>query len=531
MENQHRPTSRIPPTARSLWLAWLALLMGCTSLPPRPEVAQSWALTDVAATPLAQLAARSLPKDGSPSGFRLMPEAATALSARLALASQATRSIDLQYYILEDDPVGLRLLSELRAAARRGVRVRLLVDDLYAGNKYPLFDALVAEPNFEIRLFNPLPAQGDSLAARLLLSLWDLRRINHRMHNKLFVADNSWAILGGRNIATEYFMHNAMANFIDIDVLAGGQVVEDLSSSFDRYWNSADAHPIDSLARDRRTTRVGAVQFADQALAGALQRPTPERPADVLGQGAIGPQIATGQVQLIGGSAEVLVDPPEKIRIKDSAERFANSVTQKTMQALGGAQEQVVLISPYFIPGERGLQLIRDNAARGVKTIVFTNSLEATDETLVFSSYSRYRLQLLRAGVRLYELGAKLSGRSSELGDFKTTFGRLHAKVAIIDQRLLFLGSMNLDSRSARQNTEVGLIIDSPELTRTISRLSTVRLSGAFEVRVSEQQDKLEWVSRTADDEETIQHDEPGADLLLSLKNWLLTQFISEEQL
>ncbi|MFZ4285153.1 phospholipase D-like domain-containing protein [Variovorax sp. HJSM1_2] len=513
-------------------LLCLQTLSGCASLPPPPSLRPSHAIAEVAQSPLAQLAARSLPADGSVSGFRLMPEAATALNARLKLAAEAKHSIDAQYYILEDDPVGLLFLASLRAAAQRGVRVRLLVDDLYAGSKYPLYAALAAEPKLEIRLFNPLPAQGESLVSRLLLSLWELRRINHRMHNKLFVVDNSWAVLGGRNIAAEYFMQNAMANFIDIDLLACGQVVGELSSSFDRYWNSPDARPIASLTgtepAGRMATNTG---WLDQSLAAALPAPEAERAVDLLGESPVATQMETGRAALIGGTARVLVDPPEKIRQADPDARFASSVTQQTLQALGMAQQQVILISPYFVPGERGLQLIRDNAARGVKTIVFTNSLEATDETLVYAGYARYRWRLLRAGVRLYELGARLSGRNHELGDFKQSLGRLHAKVAIIDDRQLFLGSMNLDSRSARLNTEVGLIIESQALARTIARLSSVRLAGAYEVRVAAGDNGLEWVSRAADQSEAVRLDEPGADWLLSLKNWFLSQLISEEQL
>ncbi len=510
----------------SLWV-----LTSCAILPAPPRLALSQAYTDVAGTKLAQLANASLPTDGSTSGFRLMPEATTALSARMALASTAERSIDAQYYIVEDDPVGLLFLSSLRAAARRGVRVRLLIDDLYAGSKYPIYAALAKEPNFEIRLFNPLPAQGSDLSRRLLFSLWEFGRINHRMHNKLFVADNSWAILGGRNIASEYFMQSATANFIDIDVLATGQVVAELSSTFDQYWNSADARPIESLVTAASDDLAAPLSLTDTKVVEALLFPALERDTDFLGQGRIAEQIESGKVVLIGGSAEVLVDPPEKIWMSSSSERYAASVTRKTIAALGEAKEEVVLISPYFIPGELGLKMIEGNTARGVRTVIFTNSLEATDETLAFTGYARYRRALLRAGVRLYELGAQLSGRNPEYGDFKLSVGRLHAKAAIIDRRKLFLGSMNMDRRSARQNTEVGILIDSPELTHSFSRLSAVRQTGAFEVRISGQDDALEWVSHTSDDVESIRRDEPGSDLLLWFKNWLLMRLVSEEDL
>ena len=222
---------------------WLA---GCVSLPPpvpRPAVT---AITDVENTELGQLAAKGTPGGStSLSGFRLLPEAAFAFDARISLARHAEKSLDVQYYLIQKDDVGLLFLRELREAAARGVRVRLLVDDLYTAGEDEMFSTLAAFPNVEVRLFNPMPSRAGSLSTRLLMSLTDFGRINHRMHNKLLVADNSFAVSGGRNIANEYFMRSTAANFIDMDVLSSGPIVRQMSEGFDRYWNSEHVRPID----------------------------------------------------------------------------------------------------------------------------------------------------------------------------------------------------------------------------------------------------------------------------------------------
>src|SRR5437764_14423868 len=223
---------------RALVPLLFALLAGCASLPERTPAPPTVALADVADTRLGRVAAAATPAASRDlSGFRLLPEGETAFNARIALARRAERSLDVQYYLIRDDDVGLQFLRELRDAAARGVRVRLLVDDLYTAGEDELFAGLAAHPNVEVRVFNPLPARAGSFGTRLLFSLHEFGRINHRMHNKLFVADNTFAVSGGRNIANEYFMRSAAANFIDLDVLSSGPVVRELSAVFDSHWN------------------------------------------------------------------------------------------------------------------------------------------------------------------------------------------------------------------------------------------------------------------------------------------------------
>jgi len=241
------------------WLvALIVLAAGCATLPePRPHPAQH-ALQDVADTPLAGIARAAAPSPELPgsSGFRLLFAGESAFNVRIALARRATRSLDVQYYVVAGDETGRGLLRELSDAAQRGVRVRLLVDDLHAAADDELLSGLAAFPSVQVRLLNPLPVRVGSLGMRLLLSLHDFSRINHRMHNKLFIADNTFAVSGGRNVADEYFMNNAEANFVDLDVLASGPVVRELSAVFDRFWNSDRVFPIEELLA--RSVHAGA---------------------------------------------------------------------------------------------------------------------------------------------------------------------------------------------------------------------------------------------------------------------------------
>ncbi|HEY2979347.1 MAG TPA: phospholipase D-like domain-containing protein, partial [Burkholderiaceae bacterium] len=233
----------------ALVLAAWGLLSGCAALPGDVQRTSSEAMADVASTPLAQLAASSTPDDKRHlSGLRLMPNGPEALATRIALARRAQKSLDVQYYVVAPDQSGWQFLRELRDAAQRGVRVRLLIDDLHVGDQDDLLLGLAARDNVQVRLFNPLPVRGGAVQTRLLLSLHQFERVNRRMHNKLLVADNSIAVTGGRNIANEYFMRSESANFIDMDVLSVGPVVRGLSDVFDRYWNSEHVYPIESLA-------------------------------------------------------------------------------------------------------------------------------------------------------------------------------------------------------------------------------------------------------------------------------------------
>jgi len=518
--------------ALRLGVLLLALLLGgCFTLPPRGPLPASPALQNPGVSPLAALGARpALERDPLRSGFRLMPEGSTAFNARIALIRQARVSIDAQYYIMQSDAVGARFLLELLEAARRGVRVRLLVDGLYVAGKDELLALLAVQPNFEVRVFNPLPVQHGPLAWRLVLSAGELSRINRRMHNKLFVVDNSVAVMGGRNMADEYFMQSGTANFIDMDVLVTGPLIRALSSSFDSYWESRQVWSMRQLMAAPYEDAESQRARLEELLHGALPGMLTEREHDVLGQGPVTGELAVGRLTQTWAEAHVHADAPEKITRRDAASSFADSVTEHAIDDIASAHEQVILVSPYFVPGDRGMEVLQALAARGVETRIVTNALDATDESLVHAGYARYRMSLLRLRAQVYELGGRLAARQRHLGDFGTSFGRLHAKLALLDHRRLLLGSMNMDARSANVNTEIGVAIDSSVLAAQVELLAPVRALDAYELRLAED-GGIVWVEHRLDGSEQATREEPGASWLGSVKDFLLRPFVPEGSL
>ncbi len=519
-----------PPVRRLFGALALAALSGCAVLPPMPARVPTVALDDTDATELGRLARASLSgTHGDESGFRLLPTGDYAFDARITLARRAERTLDVQYYLIQQDTVGKRFLRELRDAALRGVRVRILIDDLYTGGEEAMLAGLGAYPNVEIRLFNPLPVRGSSLAERLFFSLPDFGRINHRMHNKLFVADNRFAVSGGRNIADEYFMRNRAANFIDMDVLSAGPVVRQLSAVFDRYWASDYAYPLTAVIAPPADAAAARQRF-DALVRDAT--PDPELLlTDPLGGVSIDAYLDAGRVPLAPATARVFADAPEKVRL-DGPSPSATTVTRSVLAVFEQARSEVIIASPYFIPGPVGMAAMKDAIDHHVRIAVFTNSLGATDEPLVHWRYARYRRDMLKLGVEVYELSPDLARASGHFGDFGRSFGRLHAKVAVIDRRRLFVGSMNLDPRSAWSNTESGLLIDSPGLAEGIYTLvGRDRLTSVYRLRLDADGERVEWVTTDAQGHEKVLTDEPHGSWLLDLKLWLLSTFASEEML
>ncbi|KQP20061.1 phospholipase D family protein [Pseudorhodoferax sp. Leaf267] len=519
---------------RSLLVAYAAvfmagLLAGCASLAPREPPASTHALADVAGTALARVAASSTPADvGGKSGFRMLPEGPFSLDARIALARRAEKSLDVQYYQLQSDSVGFRLLRELRDAARRGVRVRLIVDDFYTAGQDELFSTLAAFSNVEVRLFNPLPAREGSLVGRFLASLHEFSRINHRMHNKLFVADNSFSVSGGRNIGDEYFMQGGAANFIDADVMAAGPVVREQSAAFDLYWNSEHVWPVAQVARPALAPEQARRRFDE--IVGAPLPDIDVRERDVLGHTPVREQLARGRLDLMFAHARVLVDDPSKITRSDRDARLQGSVSLRVLDLMDSARSKVLIISPYFIPGKLGMARLARSAANGVKLTVYTNSLSSTDEPLVYLGYARYRDDLLRLGFDLYEVAPQLGNRT-QLGVFGSSISRLHAKISVIDEDRIFVGSMNLDSRSARINTEIGLVVESPEIVREFMRMIPADgFKSAYRLRLSDA-GRVEWLERTDDGGVIVHKTNPGTTWMAEIRNWLSSLFVGEDQL
>jgi putative cardiolipin synthase len=510
------------------------LLGGCASLPPqqRPAVA-SEAIVRSDTTTLGRIAG-NFPRAADQSGFRLMPLGQFSLDTRVQLARRAEVSIDAQYYHWEDDETGRWLLRALRDAAARGVRVRLLLDDFYTHDgKQQLFVAFAAHPNVEVRLFNPfccLREQGQ--AARYLASAGDWKRVNHRMHNKLFIADGAMAVIGGRNVANEYFRRSSQSsNFIDLDAFAVGFVVEPLQGLFDRYWNADAVYPLDAVARSTMTAPALRAWFEQRT--GPEQTPPPEPlpPSDVLGYGPLADDLDDGRLGLVLAEAYVFADHPDKpFDGEAGGELQDTSVTFNVFEALRKAQREVVISSPYLVPGATGMALLGELRARDVRVVAMTNSLGATDEPLVHIGYSRYREPMLRLGVDLYEISAARTQRNRRQNLFGASLGRLHAKLAVVDRQTIFVGSMNLDPRSATINAELGAVIHSAQLARELVRVIDIdRLESAYRLRLGAN-GFCQWLG-TDGEQELVLSDEPDATWWLRLKPWLLRPFVPESLL
>jgi cardiolipin synthase C len=518
------------------WLACVLFLGGCTSLPkldPPPPTSQALPLSTQ--TPLGRLAVASMqelsvtpeptrgsgtsadttsaPKmpDGSTqklSGFRLLPLGTHSLDARLQLVQRAQTSLDLQYYHFADDSTGRALLRALRDAAARGVRVRVLIDDLYTGGADAMWLGFAAHAGVEVRLFNPFTAaRGSGATGRFVAAPWDWGRINHRMHNKLFIADGAWALFGGRNIADIYYLKLEADNFIDLDVLAAGALLPTMQADFDRYWNAPTAYPLAAIVKaatgphsDASARRLAFDALTAPARA-ELAMPAELAPKDVLGQPPVGRQLDEPFIALVPGRAQVLSDHPEKpFQGAPGGELMNSSVTFGVYQAMMQAQSEVLASSPYFVPGREGLALIAGLRERGVAVRVLTNSLASTDEPLVHLAYARYRAALLGSGVQLFELSQQRVKDNMRMFLFGASLGRLHSKTVVVDERVTFLGSMNLDPRSATLNTEFGALIDSPALARQVKTLIDIdRLHSAYALRLAPDGGCCEWVIPDSD--------------------------------
>ena len=417
----------------------------------------------------------------------------------MLLARAAERSLDVQYYIWHADTSGGLLAHELCQAAERGVRVRLLLDDNNTRGADEAIAALDAHPNIEVRLFNPYANRGFRLGELAT----DFARLNRRMHNKSFTADNQAAIVGGRNVGDEYFGADSPVEFADLDVLAVGAVVPEVSAAFDAYWNSESAYPaaslIDQAGQLRPLERIEEQPGAARYLQAVRATPLVQ-------------MLLSGSLPLEWAAARVVQDDPAKVL--RPPEKTELHLLPRLEKAMGKPLRELDLVSPYFVPTKDGAAALTALAESGVRVRVLTNSLAATDVSPVHAGYAKYREELLRAGVRLFELKpnvedvkTKDKGRGAGNSD-----ASLHAKTFGVDRSRIFVGSFNFDPRSARLNTEMGIVVESQTLASRLSEaLDRDMANVAYEVRLSSD-GSLEWVERD------VRHtSEPGAGVLKRL--------------
>lgn len=442
----------------------VALLTGCATPPGEIDRPTSQAFLDTEDTQLGRSVRDKVRLHPDRSGFLLLRNGLDAFAARVVLAEAAQRSIDAQYYLLNDDRIGALFIDSLVKAADRGVRVRLLVDDMDLAGRTLGAAVLDSHPNVEVRLFNPFH-RGVSRTVQLFTRFGSVTR---RMHNKSFTVDNQLAILGGRNIGDQYFDTDPEVGFTDLDVLMIGSVVKEVSESFDRYWNSELAYPAMALLgrepnADEFRQKYGRLRAVlDEEVDGAYLK--------ALHDSELAHRIRDDKVTFEWGPAHVVFDVPDKLLTPRSEKRY--HLAPKLKPYFEGVRNELVIVSPYFVPGRAGTAFLTDLAQRGVQVRVITNSLSSTDVPIVHAGYAKYRRALLGAGVELFEFKSEVTGErgSGGSGFAGASSASLHSKAFLFDRRHFFIGSMNLDPRSAHENTEIGVIFTSPTLGEQVSR-------------------------------------------------------------
>ena len=484
---------------RSIFLAWIVLavlpmltvITSCSSINLTQEYPASYAINDTAQTALGKKSLSfSAKHDNAESGFYPSSDGIESLAIRLALAEMAEKSIDLQYYLIKNDSVGKLFVASLVKAADRGVRVRLLLDDIFTKGYDVGMLALNSHPNIEIRLFNPF-AYRSLRSANLLNGL----QLNRRMHNKTFTVDNQFSIVGGRNIAAEYFGAREDLNFSDADLLVVGPAVTDVSVMFDQYWNSKPSVPVTAVVNTKNIDsnmkldefRVRITDKFNQANSSVYGR------ALVSDAGALTERLAE---KLIWSSEYQLVYySPDKALRREAKD--ADSIVTPLVEVLEKAENSLLIVSPYFVPLKSGVMAIQALQDRGVDVTVVTNSLASNNHTLVHAGYAPYRKSVLKTGAKIYEAKNDATLQELErlgLGDSGAT---LHTKMFVVDRNIVFVGSFNFDPRSVNLNTESGLIIKSKALAGiALSGLQESLNENTWEVVLDSHGD-LQWVDRS----------------------------------
>lgn len=475
-------------------------------------------MTHTADTSLGQDVARWLEAHDGLSGFYPLSQGRDALGVRLQLAERAEKSIDLQYFLIKNDIAGAALLKSLLKAADRGVRIRLLLDDIFTKAPDRSLMLLDQHENVEVRVFNPISRSG----------IWGLnfltsfKQANRRMHNKSFTVDNQASVVGGRNIADEYFQLKADELFEDFEVLAVGPIAQEISRSFDRYWNHSHAVPVAHFISNKKnedlvTVRAEVTEQLQQNYDTVYQQTM---------ESHLLQDLIADRLPLIPADARLLSDSPDKLinEIGDEHMQLANDLRQ----VLLSAKEEVIIITPYYVPRKQGIQLLRNLTNSGVRVVIVTNSLASTNHVAVHSGYSKYRKEALRAGAELYEVRAN-AGRELSSRDDDPVALTLHTKVFLFDRRYLFVGSLNLDPRSIEINAEMGLLIDSAEFSNGMADAVEERLATVAYKLVVNERGKLEWHA-TIDGEEIIETKEPLTSGWRRFKAWFF-KIVPDSQL
>jgi putative cardiolipin synthase len=499
-------------------LVLAVLINGCATLPDNYDKEKSVAITATEGTSLGQSATRWVAANNGKSGFYPLQSGVDAFAARLRMIERAEVSIDAQYFLMKPDTAGHIFAQELIRAADRGVRVRFLLDDVFSTVSDEELFILDAHANIEVRLYNPVAKKG----IFYVNFLSDFKRANRRMHNKSFTADSQITIVGGRNIADEYFDLNLDSEFEDFDVIGLGKVAADVAEKFDSFWNSSGSLPLEALD----------VEFTQEQLEKVRLQMIEDfsEAHESIYEGAMINPLIVALIEknevLYSADWEVITDDPGKLR------NFVALQQQQLMNRLNefkrAANDEIIVITPYFVPLESGLNFWREIAAKGVRVVVLTNSLASTNHIPVHSGYSRYRKQLIEMGIELYEARADAVSQPAEPTDAPDN-RTLHTKLIIIDRDQVFAGSLNMDPRSIQLNAEMGVYINSPELAEELATefFDDIKDS-AYRVTL-DQNGRLQWVGMI-DDKQVIERSEPQSSRSRRFKSWFM-KIVPDSQL
>ena len=444
--------------------AAILIIAGCATLPKDFDRPESYALTDTENTAFGKAHAEERSAHTGKSGFLLLGNGLDAFVARALLAQGAERSIDTQYYMIHNDVVGSLFIDQLYKAAERGVRVRLLVDDIDQGGRD--FGAAVfdSHPNIEVRIFNPFGRN----TGRTLQFVTGFGKQTRRGHNKSFTVDNQAAILGGRNIGDEYFEADPELAFVDLDVLAIGQVARDVSASFDQYWNSELSYPISVLVEKLPTPQE--IKQRKKEFDDFIAQQADSEYLRHLRDSSLANRIRQNRVVYFWGRGEVVADDPQKLTHDTDDTQY--HLSKQLKPYLADIEKELIIFSPYFVPGKSGVAFFKALREKSVRVKILTNSLSSTDVALVHAGYSKYRKDLLRMGVELYELNKNLTKKERKEmkeGGVGRSKASLHAKSFVFDRKRVFIGSFNLDAQSRIQNTEIGVVFESADIASSMA--------------------------------------------------------------
>ena len=510
---------RSPLTASPVFCLVTLLIAGCAAGPIDYPRNYSNVITDTADTGLGREVAEWLEVHPDLSGFYPLISGNDALGARLTLIDAAERSIDAQYFLMKTDLAGVLFAGRLLQAADRGVRVRFLLDDVFTSVDDRALVLLDQHPNVEVRLFNPIGRGG----FYYLNYAADFKRANRRMHNKSFTVDNQISIVGGRNIADEYFELKAGAEFRDFDMVAIGPVAGEIGKTFDRFWNHSLAVPMEAFVTDRDDSNLDTVRAEMVEKLGSEAKSAYSR---AVGSPLI-QDLVDNRIELFPASFEVITDEPDKLVNPLSSEH--RTLVTRMAEVAAQAEFEVLVITPYFIPGVTGVRFWRSLVDKGVRVIIVTNSLASNNHIPVHAAYARYRHDIIQAGVELYEIRVDATDIPTDKDDPRFDSVTLHTKAVMIDRQFLFVGSLNLDPRSIDINSEMGVLVESPEMAAQLAQPYFETLPERAYRLEEDEQGRLRWHG-LIDGREVVENKEPQAGKWRRFKAFL-SRILPESQL